>query len=156
MIRSYREREKACRRISWRGLIPRDTIGTLLLGTLSVALAAVMLLVIVLGLFDKPLPPWNEPRTVMVEAVPRKFVTTYDADLGKNVRVPLLVSSGEIWVPTPVCHRVGWVGLLLGAAGIALSLRRRKWSWLSAIGFALMLLLLNMVAACEALITLEP
>jgi hypothetical protein len=156
MIRLYDEREEARDRALWRRLIPRETIGTLLLGTLSVALAVVMLLVIVLGLFAKSLPPWNEPRSVMVEAVPRQFITTYDSDLHRNVRVPLLVSSRRIWVPSTDCHRLVWLGLVFGAVGIAMSLRRREWSWLSAIGFALMLLSLNIVVACEALMTLKP
>src|SRR5262249_24232110 len=85
-----------------RMLFPRETMGTLLLGTASAALAIVMLIVTLGGLSGFPIAPWTVPRQVMVAANPASFTTG----------PPGLVSSGRICVPSPHCLRMAWLGLI--------------------------------------------
>jgi hypothetical protein len=92
----------------------------------------------------------------MVEATPRRFIVIYDSVSGTYKSVPDLVSSGRVFVPSDDCQRLAWVGLVLGGLGLAVSLRRRKFSWSSAIGFTLMLLMINIVGACDTMMTLRP
>jgi hypothetical protein len=122
-----------------RRLLRRETLATLMLGTASVALGIVMFMVTLLGLAGIPFRPWSEPRERFVETTPEHFV-----------------SAGSVFVPSPECDQLAWFGFALGGLGVALSLRRRKFSWLSAIGFSLMLLMMLVVVACDSLMILRP
>jgi hypothetical protein len=136
LIRAYQAREQARRREFRRKLRPRETIGTMLLGNASLSLATVMLIVTFAGLCGVSFERFSERREVMDEAT--------------------LTPAGRIWVPSHECHRLAWFAMVLGGIGLAISLRRRKLSWLSAIGFALALLTCQVVAECERLMWLVP
>src|SRR3954449_7138950 len=73
IMRNAGERDQARRRVSRRSirLRFRKSMATLLIGTASVGLAIVMLIVTVLGLFGLSIEPWTEPRKVLVEKSPR-------------------------------------------------------------------------------------
>jgi len=135
---------------------PREDLATLMLGTASVALAMVMSIVTLMGLRGISFPPWSVPRDVMVKASPPRFTDVYDPVSRRYAAVPKLVSSGKVFVPSSVCCGLAFLGLVLGGIGLAVSLRRRKLSWLSAIGFTLMLLMMAIVIACDTLMTLSP
>jgi hypothetical protein len=123
-----------------------------MLGSASLGLAIVMVTVTFLGLIGMSFPPFSEPREVTVEATPRRFTTRIDR--GQYVSEPVLVSAGRIFVPSSNCARLPFAGWLLGGIGITVSWRRRKCSWLSAIGVTLMLLAMMIVAGCDLFMTL--
>jgi hypothetical protein len=152
-----RERRHVRRKAFRRTLRPRDTTATLMLGAASAGLAVVMLIVTILGACGIAFPPWTVPRQVMVEAtLPPSTVVSGSAPVTAK-RVPLLVPSGRVvFVPSGDCHWLLLLGALLGGIGLAASLRRREFSWLSAIGFLLMLLMMEFVVACDMLMTLAP
>ena len=152
MIRYAEEREQARLAAFRRRLLPRETIATLMLGTASVTLAMVVLVVTLLGLFGIGFQRWSEPREVMVET--GRFITIYDPKNG-DVTEPVLVSAGRVFVPSPECVLAACMGLVLGGIGLAVSLRRRKLSWLSASGFSLTLLMMMIVVASGALMRLR-
>jgi hypothetical protein len=154
IIRSSEERDQAHLAAFRRRLLPRETMATLMLGTASTALAIVMLIVTFLGLFGVSFQRWSKPREVMVETTPPEFTRRFDPLTNSYVSEPVLVSAGRIFVPSPECDLLACFGFVLGGIGLAESLRRRKFSWLSAIGFTLMLLMMLIVVACGTLMTL--
>src|SRR5262245_11511570 len=156
LIWRERQREQSRRRAFWQRLPPRETMGTLWVGTASVALAIVMFIVTMAGLSGFPVAQWSEPWKVMVEAKPRSFTSEFDPRSNTYVHESVLVASGTIWLPSPDCDRLAWPGLVLGAIGLAMSLRRGELSWLSAVGFTVTLLMMNFVVACGTLMTLVP
>ena len=127
-------------------------MATLMLGSASVALAIVMLVVTLMGLSGKSFRPWSEPRDVMVET--GKWAGRFDWRTNTYVSEPELVSAGKIFVPSAECDALAFLGFILGVIGIAVSLQRRKFSWLSAIGVTLMILVMVIVVACGTLNTL--
>jgi hypothetical protein len=132
----------------------RETLGTMLLGTASLSLAIVMLIVTFAGLLGVRIERLSERRDVMVESTPPKFISDWDPEIQRWVSVPVLTLSRSIWVPSDDCERLALLALVLGEVGLALSLRRRQLSWLSAIGFALALLAVLVVMGCELLMRL--
>ena len=54
----------------------------------------------------------------------------------------------KIWLPSDDCVLLSFVGLFAAGIGIALSLHRRKFSWLSAAAFTLILLTMLVVVGC--------
>ena len=156
IIRYAEDCEQARLRAFRRRLSPRETMATLLFGTGSVTLGIGMLIVTLLGLLGISFQPWSEPRIVMVEATPRQFTSRFDPKTKNYVTEAVLVSVGRVFVPSPDCVLPQLMGYVLGGIGLAVSLRRRKFSWLSAIGVTLMLLSMMIVVACGTLMRLEP
>ena len=136
MIRFAEERDQA----RWRRLFAHETIATLMLGTASVGLGIVMLVVTSLGLAGHAFRPWSEPRERMVETTPPQYRRSLDLRTMNWVSEPVLVSAGRVFVPSRECHLMAWVGVVLGGIGLGVSLRRRRFSRLSAIGFTVTLL----------------
>jgi hypothetical protein len=139
IIESVRKRD-AAREAGRRRELMRETTATLMLGSASVALASVMLVVTSLGFSGIGFQPWSEPRELIVQAATirrgQKLVTVY--------------------VPSRECDLLAFVGLVLGGIGIALSVRRRRFSWLSAIGFSVTLGMMAIVVARGAMTTVVP
>jgi hypothetical protein len=127
-----------------------------MLGTASLALAIVTLTVTLLGLRGIPFPRWSESREVMVETSPPTFTVRFDRETNRQVTEPVLVSAGRVFVPSAECGLLAFVAFVLGAIGIAVSLRRRKLSWLSAIGIIVSLLTMWIVVASGTLMRLVP
>ncbi len=134
----------------------RENMASMIVGTASLALAIVVAVATILGLLGVPCGQWSEPRQIMVEASPPRFVSHLDLGSLDWVSEPVLVPSRKIWVPSHDCAGLALLGAILGGMGIVLSLQRRKFSWLSAIGFTLIVLMMATVLACDALMTLRP
>ncbi len=149
MIESVEKRDAARDSARRRGLL-HETTATLMLGSASVALASVMLIVTSLGFSGIGFQPWSEPRELIVEAMPRQ--TRWNPTTKETARV--FVSAGTVYVPSRECDLLAFVGLVLGGIGIALSVRRRKFSWLSAIGFSVTVGMMAIVVARGAMTTI--
>jgi hypothetical protein len=123
-----------------------------MLGTASVSLAIVMLIVTILGLRGLAFEPWSEPRDVLEEPVPLAIVEYWDPHSGEYVLGVKLVSSGtRVWVPS--CEAVPLLILswALGGLGLVAAWRKRHFSWLSAIGFIISLVTMAIVVAAGTL-----
>jgi hypothetical protein len=154
----HAEQEKEARVLASRRKIRlrfRETLATLAFGAGSLGLAIVMFNVIVLGLFGFRIAPWTESRTVWVEKTPREFVVTHDPISKAYESSPALVPWGQIGMPSPDCHLLAFLSLILGAIGLSLSLQRREVSWVSAAGFTLTFLMMGTVVACEMLLRIS-
>jgi hypothetical protein len=127
----------------------------MMIGIASLALAVVVAVPTILGLFGIPCGQWSEPREIMAEATPPQFVRSMDPVTKQYVNVPQLVPSGKIWVPSHDCARLALLGLTIGGTGLALSWRQRKFSWSSALGLTLLLLIVVTVVACDSVLTLR-
>jgi hypothetical protein len=117
-----------------RRRVPRDSLATLLLGTLSLGIGLVTLGATLAGIAARPLAGWNRPVEVLAEATPRQFEVVWDSELGRQVSRVKLVVATTILVPSPSCVAVALIGAALGGAGVALGLRRRRASWSSGAG----------------------
>jgi hypothetical protein len=147
MIESHEKRDATREAARRRRLLPRETMATLMLGTASVALATVMMVVTLPGLAGFGFAPWSEPRELMVEETPPRLITRWDALTNHDVTEPALVSAGRVYLPSRECDLLAFFSLALGGIGIALSVRRRRFSWLSAIGFTVTLVMMAIVVA---------
>ena len=154
ILRNAEELHLIRHRASRRMQRPRETMATLLLGTASVALAMVAVIVTFGGLFGISFTSWSDPRDVLVEVVGQS-TTRWDVASKSFVSEPVFVSSGRIWVPSGDFFWLAWAGLVLSGIGLAVSLQRRKLSWLSAIGFVLTLLVMMTIVACDTLLNLR-
>ncbi len=148
MIETLEKRDAVRKAARWRGLVPRETMATLMLGSSSVALAGVMLLVTSLGFTGVGFPTWSEPREWLVEGQGTQW------DPSTKMSVPVLVSAGTVYMPSRECDLLAFVGLVLGGIGIGLSVRRRRFSWLSAIGFSVTLGMMAIVVVRGAMSTI--
>lgn len=112
-------RDAASRRPRWadRRLRPRETVGAMMLGALASALGIVVLAVVLAGCGGASLGEWNEWRGIGVEGRPAKMIL----------------------VPNPYCVSLAYLGIGLGGAGLAITLRRREISLVSALGVLLCL-----------------
>ncbi len=126
---------------------PRETVATLMLGTSSIAFAMVTIVATLPGVFGLEFPRWSERRAFMVEASPGKF----DRDPFTGQKVPVLVPAGSVHVPSHECDLLAFLSLILGAIGIALSVRRGRFSYLSVIGFSVTLLMMAIVVSYSVL-----
>jgi hypothetical protein len=113
---------------------PRDSLATLLLGTLALGLGLVALGATLAGIAGIPLAPWNEPSDVLTEAKPRAYVFVWDSELGRYVGSVKMVVATTILVPSSSCVGVALLGAALGFAGFALAIRRRCLSPVSMAG----------------------
>jgi hypothetical protein len=95
----------------------RDSISSLVLGTLALGIGLVTLGATLAGVAGVPLGPWNEPCNVLTGPSSNPVVATF------------------ILVPSPYCVGVELVGAALGGAGFALGMLRRRVSWVSLAGF---------------------
>jgi hypothetical protein len=87
------------------------------------------------GILGQPLPVWNEPCVVVREARPHQLEEVWDPDAGGMVIRAKTVVAATILVPTSFCVALARTGATLGFAGFVLSVRRRRVSWVSTIGF---------------------
>jgi hypothetical protein len=147
-----RVRDQVHRRAVLR-MLQLESTGTLMLGTASLALAVVMTIVTVLGLFGIPVRNWSQPRTWVIQTTPGAGTTASPGGPGSLAGG---ATSRKVWVPSDDCTLLGFLGLILGGAGIGLSLRRGKFSWLSAAGFVLILLMMLLVVSCGLAMNLMP
>jgi hypothetical protein len=137
-------------------LRPRESIATLMLGTASVSLAIVMLLVTILGLRGRAFAPWSEPRELLVEAVPRGYEVVPDPQSHELVTLVKLVPAGRVWVPSSEAAALAMLSWALAGLGLVVAWRRRHFSWLSAIGLVLSLVTMaNVVASGTLLLNLR-
>ncbi len=118
-----RERLRAFRRT-----LRSETMATMMLGSGSLALAVVMTIVTALGLLGISFQAWSKPRVFPVTSGTATVLT-------------------KILVPSDDCAVLAFLGLIFGGMGIALSVKQRKFSWLSAIGFTLTLVMMLIVVA---------
>jgi hypothetical protein len=112
----------------------RDSLATLLLGTLALGLGLVTLGATLAGIAGIPLPPWNEPSRMLAEATPRRYMSVWDPELGENVWGVKMVVAATILVPSRSCVGLALLGAVLGLAGFVLAIRRRRLSPVSMAG----------------------
>jgi hypothetical protein len=124
LLRQYQAHRRARR----RGLRPWDSVTTLMLGTMSAALAVVVFAVTLMGFRAGTGSRWHEPRWIS--------------------------GVGKIYLPSPYTVSLGCLGMILGVLGLSLSWRRRKLSWPSAFGVALILLALWVATLYEMIVTM--
>jgi hypothetical protein len=129
-----RARREARRAAGVRWPRPRDSLATLLLGTLALGLGLVTLGATLAGIAGIPLPSWNQPRGVLTEAKPRQYEFFWDSELHREASRVKLVVATIILVPSSYCVGVSLVGAAFGCAGFALAIRRRRLSWVSVAG----------------------
>ena len=110
-----------------------------MLGTSSLAMAIVMSVVTLGGLFGVIREPWTERHVVLVEKQPRQVISRQDPATGQYTSEVVYVDAGYIGMPTGNTVLLGWLSLILGGIGLALSVRERRVSWLCAAGFAMTL-----------------
>jgi hypothetical protein len=140
------ERQRANRSAVLR-MLKLESTATLMLGTGSLALAIVMTIVTIVGLFGIPVANWSQPRTWVVQS---------GAAVGASVGLTRMVGTRKIFLPSNDCVLLGLLGLVLGGLGILLSLQRRRFSWLSAVGFTLILMMMMLVIVCGTVMNLMP
>ena len=117
----------------------RENVGTMMLGTSSLAMAVVMSVVTLGGLLGVIREPWTERRVVLVEKQPREVISRQDPATGQYSSEVVYVDAGYIGMPTGNTVLLGWLSLILGGIGLALSVRERRFSRLCAAGFAMTL-----------------
>ncbi len=148
------DRDRDRRRDLRRRLLLHETTATIMLGSASLALAIVMVIVTLMGLFGISFESWSEERRLLVQSP--TSVTGSSAPILRTVATgPVIVASRKVWIPSDDCTFLAFLGLALGGMGIGLSLLRRDFSWLSAIGFTLILLMMVTVVAFGTLMGLE-
>jgi hypothetical protein len=96
-----------------------------MLGSASAGMALIMLTVTFMGLYGVSFREWSEPKFVF---------------------------AGKIFLPSRQSMAISFCGLIIGAIGLGLSLRRRTFSWLSALGLGLMLLTMAVVVCCGSFV----
>ncbi len=132
---------------SWlRSLRPRETLATIMIGTASCSLGYVALIATILGLNGQSLPPWNETLEVMTEAVPRQYESHWTPD-GPSEHYVKMVVGTTVLIPSAYTAGLGVLGSLLGVAGLVQSRRFHQLSPLSAVGFALPIVILLLMFA---------
>jgi hypothetical protein len=141
VIRAHEAEDRSRRALLLSRLRPRETMASLMLGSLSVALAIIPVAVTIIGFRGGSIPPFSEARDVLAET--GSFESGYDPETKKLISIPVLVRAGRIFVPSAQCELQAFVGLVLGAIGLALSVCRQKFSWLSVLGIAFALFLLT-------------
>ena len=119
---------------------PRDSLATLMLGTLALGVGFATLAGTLAGIAGKPWTPWNEPRAVWTESRPRQYEEVWDPELKTVSRQAKLVVATTIRAPSSYCLSVALIGAALGGAGFALGMRRRRVSWVSTVGLVFSLL----------------
>jgi hypothetical protein len=130
------------RRMASRRMRARTSTATMMMGSASLALAIVMVMVTLTGFLGISFASLSASHQVWVEAKPTRLEYHLDPQTNKMVSEPALVAWGRICLPSAECAWAAVMGLALGLMGIALSSRRREFSWSSAIGITLILLML--------------
>jgi hypothetical protein len=138
----------------------RESMAAMMLGTASLSLASVMMIVTFMGLFGMSFGSLSEPREVMVRRTATGFIDRWlsvsDSERREIVPAGEFVSGGRILVPSNDCSRLAFLGLVLGGMGLALSVQRRKFSWSSALGLTLVLVMMVTVVTLGTLLRLLP
>jgi hypothetical protein len=143
------------RRKAFLRKLRRENMATMMLGTASLSLAIVVVVATVMGLLGIPCGQWSEPRSVLAHKAATGFIDRWLSLSDSDVNASMLVPSGRIYVSSAACDLLAWSGLALGGMGIALPLRRRKFSWLSALGLTLILLMMMTDVAVGTLLRLS-
>ena len=133
-IRRREEAEATARRLR-----PRDSLVTLMLGTLSLGLGLAAFTSWIGGIAGGP-SSWTEPYEVMAESNPPRYWYAWDPDLGEQVRLRVRVRAAIIPIPSAYCQASAWLGAALGGAGVAIGRRRRRLSYACLAGLVLGLL----------------
>jgi hypothetical protein len=129
-------------RITYRANRFRENVGTMMLGTSSLAMAIVISVVTLGGLFGVIREPWTERQVVLAEKKPREVISRRDPATGQYSYGVAYVDVGYIGMPTGNTVSLGWLSLILGGIGLALSMRERRVSWLCAAGFVMTLVMM--------------
>jgi hypothetical protein len=114
---------------------------TLMIGVSSLSMWLVFVVVMAGGLYGRSFGALSEERTVWAHRTATGFIDRWFSVLD-NVGERDLIRSGTIWVPSAECHTLAIVGLMMAVAGVALAGSRREFSWSSALGLTLIILLL--------------
>ena len=144
------------RRIAARRQRARGSTGAMMMGTASLSLAIVLSIVTLTGFFGISFASLSVSQQILVEAQPIRMVARWDPNTNQKVSEPDLVVSGHICLPSTECAWVAVAGLALGVMGLVLSSQRRRFSWTSAIGIALILLILMVVNVTVCVLRLRP
>ncbi len=124
-----------------------ETMATMLLGCLALTLAIVMLISTLLGLYGIPTGSLSTPVTQLIKTTAFLQVPDSVALIDPGTGVTSYYIQRRVWLPSNDCVLISFVGLFSGLAGLLISLRRKKFSWLSSIGIALVLLTMLIVVA---------
>lgn len=152
-LRHARAVEGARARSRLRSLRPRETLGTIMMGCASCSLGLVVLIATIVGLQGGPWAPWTEELQVMTEAVPRQYESILTSDGPPEPSVKMVVGT-TVLIPSEYAAWLGMLGSLLGVAGLVQSRRSNQLSPLSAVGFALPILIVLFMVAYIAILNL--
>lgn len=113
----------------------RESMLTLALGSLSGALALMLLVATGAAFLERPFASWHEQTPIEREVRPRAWVHEYDPDIKREVSYPQTYVLATI--PVPTAQAVAWtlVGLAMAAPGIS----RRRVSPLSLVAATILL-----------------
>lgn len=140
IIRAAEAHDARRRNVRPMALHARDSLATLMLATLAVALGLVVLGTTLVGLFGAPLDRWNEPCPIMTSSVPPQFTYHEDPGTGHVSRLEIQVVGRTIYTPTNYCAFVALMGMVLGGIALIMSRSRRGFSAIAAIGVGLCLM----------------
>jgi hypothetical protein len=151
-VRLEAERDRRLR----SSFLRSETMVTMMLGTTAFTLALVMLTVSLMGLWGIP----NGSLTTLHQLVTRApagvaspgSTEEFDPVTGRTSYVLIR----PIWLLSNDGVVLSLAGFLAGGLGILISVRRRKFSWLSAVGFALIVLTMLLVAGSGMVLPIRP
>lgn len=116
------ERRRRVRHAAWeRSLRPRDCLLTLMLGSLSASLSLLALIATLAGMTAAPLERWTEPHVLQTHGLAPRF-------------------RGVIFTPSRFSAGLLAIAIATGMAGVLISRRRGRLSWLSLSGVILAVL----------------
>jgi hypothetical protein len=137
----------ACRAWRRQWLHPRESVVGMMFGVCSVALGCVVFAVTLLGFFGYPSGHWSMKREVM--RATGQFQNRYDSAAGREITEPVLAPVRPIHIPTFECRVLAFLAQVIAISGILLGWRQRRVSWLSTLGFALVMVTVAIQVTCE-------
>lgn len=134
----------------WRSLPLRESLASSVLGAAALAASAAVLAVTILAILNVSGTPWTTTLQIVKEG-PNQFGVSD----GKVTVRPMVISIGEISVPTLPCRVLTLCGAVAGIAGLAVGWRQGRLSWISTVGVSVILFSVLIEAARQVYLSVR-